>query len=111
VGVARHICQHRFGSAKRPLAVDDPFDRAQRRQIGCEGIASGQRRVSAEEVETAGLMRRRELLQDQPGGTGARARARAGRSPVGKRSSAPPDCCPGQGGERPPPGTMQWTCG
>src|SRR6201987_5946126 len=39
VRVAREIGQHRFGSAERALAVDDPFGSTQRRQVGREGPA------------------------------------------------------------------------
>lgn len=46
--------------------------------------------MSAEEVEAAGLLRRRELLEDEAGTAGTQ------RWPSS---------------ERPPPGTTQWTCG
>ena len=66
VGVAGEIGEHRLGPGEGPLGVDDPLDLAQRRQIRGEGMALGERRVIAEEVEAAGIVRGRELLQEQP---------------------------------------------
>ena len=46
VSVARQIGQHRLRSAERGLGVDVPLDLAQRRQIGREGFAFGERGMS-----------------------------------------------------------------
>ena len=66
VGIAAEIGEHRLRPGEGPLGIDDPLDLAQRRQVGREGAPLGERRVIAEEVEAAGIMRRRELLQGQP---------------------------------------------
>src|SRR5262249_12913686 len=65
-GVAAGMGGNPLWAGEGSLGVDDPLDLAQRRQIGREGVGLGERRVSAEEVEAASLMRRRELLQEQP---------------------------------------------
>ena len=58
VGLARQIGQDGRWSAERRLAVNHPFDPAQRGQVGSAGLALGKRGVSAEEVEGASLVRR-----------------------------------------------------
>src|SRR5215470_2838945 len=65
VGVARQIGQHGLRSTEWLFGVDDPFDLAQRSQIGGECSAGSERGVSAEEAEAAGMVRRHELLQEQ----------------------------------------------
>ena len=87
VGVAREIGEHGLGAGERALGVDDPFAAAQRRERGVEGALVGERRELAEEGEAAGVAAPRDL-REIAGGTDARARARAGRSRAGRRSSA-----------------------
>src|SRR5712691_3553468 len=65
VGVARQIGQHRLGPAKRALAVDDPFELAQRCEIGGEGAALVEAGVVAEELQAAGGVKGGELFQEQ----------------------------------------------
>ncbi len=65
MGVAAEIGEHCRRPGEGSLGIDDPLDLAQRRQIRGEGVALGERRVSAEEVEAAGLMGCCELLQEQ----------------------------------------------
>src|SRR5215216_1731784 len=55
VGVAAEIGEHRLWPGEGSLGIDDPLDLAQRRQIRREGVALGEWRVIAEEVEAAGL--------------------------------------------------------
>jgi hypothetical protein len=43
VGVAREIAQDLLGPSEGVLAVDDPFDLAQRRQESLEGSFVGER--------------------------------------------------------------------
>ena len=65
VRVARQIGQHRFGSAERALAVDDPFGSTQWPQRGSEGRALGKMGVIAEELQAAGIVSGDELCQEQ----------------------------------------------
>ena len=65
VRVARQIGQHRFGSAERALAVDDPFGSPQRRQICREGSALGEVGVIAKELQAAGVVGGNQLRQEQ----------------------------------------------
>jgi hypothetical protein len=60
--------------------------------MGREGLALGERRVSAEEAEVAGLMRRRQLLQDQP--------AEQAREHAHGQEEAGPACDPARAVER-----------
>ncbi len=88
VGVARQIGQHGLGSAERALGVDDPFglgaaapDRPRR---------PARRRERHDRRRTSGgrPCGRRRASPGTAGGTGARARARAGRSRAGTTPSA-----------------------
>src|SRR6266568_5056889 len=65
VGVERKIGQHRLGTAERSLAVDDPFELAQRCEIGGEGAALVEVGVIGEELQAAGGMKGGELFQEQ----------------------------------------------
>jgi hypothetical protein len=66
VGIARQISQHGLWPAERALGIDDPLSSAQRRQIGRERLRIGESGVIAEEPQMAGLVDRKQLLQEQP---------------------------------------------
>src|SRR6202023_58305 len=63
VGIARQIGQHGLWAAKRTLGIDRPFGSAQRSQMTRERLWVGESGVSAEELETTGLVCGEELLQ------------------------------------------------
>src|SRR4030095_9388916 len=72
VGVTRQIGEYGLRSTEWPFGVNDPFDLAQRSQIGGECSAGSERGMIAKEAEAAGLVRGDELLQEQsPEQTGA----------------------------------------
>ena len=105
VGVAREIGEDGFlvrrrVAWRRPPTRSGAKARARRRRRACRRGVRDRRRRRAGRPD-GGLRGHRET----GGGTGARARARAGRSRACRRSSALPS------GDRPPPGTMTWTWG
>ena len=74
MGVAREIAQHLLGPRERLLAVDHPFDLAQRRQEALEGSFVGERRMVAEELQAVPRRAPRPASPGTRPGTGARAR-------------------------------------
>ena len=66
VGVARQIGKDRFGPCERALGVDHPFDLAQWREMGGEGVAVGEAGKVVEEAEMPGFVGGAKLLQEQP---------------------------------------------
>ncbi|OKO74437.1 hypothetical protein AC628_22470, partial [Bradyrhizobium sp. NAS96.2] len=57
------ISQHRLRSAERPLCVDDPLRRAERRQKGCEALGIGE--PAAERVVRATVSGKSYLKRDR----------------------------------------------
>ena len=55
VGVAAEIVEHLLRPAERALGIDDPFDPAQRPQMGGEGRRFGEPGQLAEEVQLPAL--------------------------------------------------------
>jgi hypothetical protein len=104
VGVAREIGEHGFRPGEGPLGVDDPVGATQRRERGVEGAFVGKRREIAGEGEAAGLMQGCEPSRKRP--RNRRDSTRTGRKKPGSQA-IPRD----PSGDRPPPGTMTWTCG
>ena len=87
VGIARQIGQHGLGAAEGAFAVDHPFDPARRRQIFREG--RGPRGLRARQRIAGGRRHGwRQAFRETAGGTAARARAPAGRSPACRRSTS-----------------------
>ena len=104
MGVAAEIGQHLLGAAEGRFGVDHPVDPAQRRAIGGEGAGLGERSEVAEEAQPAlgeggGEPFEEERRNSRP--STLTDRKNPGGQAIQRRRS----------GERPPPGTMQWTCG
>ena len=88
VGVAGEIGEHGLRPGERPLGVDDPFGAAQRRERGVEGGLSASGARSPKKAQIGRPHGGRRALRGRAGGTGATARAPAGRSRACRRSSA-----------------------
>ena len=88
MGVAAEIGQHLFGAAERWLGVDDPVEAPEfvERDVA-KAVRFGKIGEIAEEAAACRRRRRSAGPAGTVGGTAARARAPAGRSRGGKRSS------------------------
>ena len=53
MGIAGQVGEHRRGSGERALGIHDPFARTQRREPLGERLRVGERRVLAEELQSA----------------------------------------------------------
>ena len=104
MGVAAEIGQHLLGAAEGRLGVDHPVDPAQRRAVGGEGGGVGERREIAEEAQSAVGEGGGETFEEQPP---EQAPEHLDRQEEPGAAGDPARAVE----ERPPPGTMQWTCG
>ena len=104
MGIAAEIGQHLRGAAERPFGVDDPADAPHGDEVSCEGSRLGQGCEIAEEVQGAGVEGGGQTFEEQAlnsRASGLTARKKFGRLAIQRALS----------GERPPPGTTQWTWG
>ncbi len=104
VGVAGEIGEHGLRPGERPLGIDDPFRSAQRREDGVEGGFVGEPREVAEEDEASGRMQGCEPFEEER--RKRRDSIRTGRKKPGLQAIQRDPSS-----DRPPPGTMTWTCG
>ncbi len=65
MSVAAEIGEHRLRPGKGSFCIDDPFDVAQGTEMSGEVPGIGKVAETAEEAQTAGIVRRRELFQEQ----------------------------------------------
>ena len=105
MGVAGEIGEHGLRSGERSLGVDDPIAAAQRRERGVEGALVGERardrrrrRGGRPACRAASPSRKRRRNRRDSTRTG---RKKPGLQAIQRDPS----------GDRPPPGTMTWTCG
>ena len=105
MGVAAEIGQHLCGAAEGPLGVNNPVDASHGVEVSCEGSRLGQRCEIAEEAQGAGVEGCDQTFEkkacETAGTSGLTARKKFGRLAIQRAPS----------GERPPPGTTQWTWG
>ena len=104
MGVAREIGEDDLRSGERRLGVDEPIRAAQRRERGVEGALLGKGREVAEEGEAAGCMQGCEAVEESR--RNRRESTRTGRKKPGLQAIQRD---PSR--DRPPLGTMMWTCG
>ena len=105
VGVAREIGEHGLGAGERALGVDDPFRsvaaaraRRRRRRLSASGARSPKKARRPAACSAARPSRNSRRNRRESTRTG---RKKPGRQAIQREPS----------GDRPPPGTMTWTCG
>ena len=104
MGVAAEIGQHLLGPAEGRLGIDDPVDAAQSVEAGGEGVGLGKTGEIAEEAELAGVEGGLQVCRNSR--RNRRESTRTGRKKPGRQAIQRVPS-----GERPPPGTTQWTWG
>jgi hypothetical protein len=104
MSVAGEIGEDGLRPGEWPLGVDEPIGAAQWRERGVEGVCCGERGEAAEEDEATGCVEGFEPFEEKPAEQ-TRQHAHGQEEPGLQAIQRDPS------GDRPPPGTMTWTCG